>query len=200
MLKSHRHEFRRPATRGFTLIEITMALGIMLVVGSISIANIATVLSNARLHAGVASISGLFRNSRMLAVTRNQTLTTHFTTEDGVSLVGYVQEAQDTGPRSTRDPQVRWEAPVRMMLIPEGTGAPGTLSPVVLGFTPAAGEPTFNTRGLPCAYSSGNCPNSGFLYYFKDASRTGGNGWAALSISPVGRIKKWFWSGTTWTN
>lgn len=199
MFTSHRPRFGQSA-RGFTLIELTMAIGIMLVLGSISIANIAAVMSNARLHAGVASMSGLFQNSRMLAVKQNQTLTTHFTTEDGVSLEGYVKEAQDTGPRSARDPQVKWEAPVRMMTTPDGSGAPDVLSAEVLGYTPQTGEPTFNPRGLPCAYSSGICQNIGFLYYFKDTSRTGDKGWAALSISPAGRVKKWFWSGAAWTH
>jgi hypothetical protein len=177
-----------------------MAMGIMLVLGSISIANIAAVVSNARLHAGVASMSGLFQNSRMLAVKNNQTLTTHFTTEDSLSLVGYIKEAHDTGHRSANDSQVKWEAPVSMRTTPDGTGAPDALTPEVLGYTPQTGEPTFNPRGLPCAYSSGLCQNSGFLYYFKDTNRTGGKGWAALSISPAGRVKKWFWSGAAWTH
>jgi len=197
MLTSPRPEFRH-AIRGFTLVELTMAIGIMLVLGSLLITNIAAVVSNARLHAGVASMSGLFQTSRMLAVKLNQTLTTHFTTEDGISLVGYVKEAQETGPRVSRDPQVKWEAPVSMMTTPDGIGAPQVLSTAVLGFTPQTGEPTFNSRGLPCAYSSGVCQNSGFLYYFKDTSRSGAKGWAALSISPAGRIKKWFWIGDIW--
>jgi hypothetical protein len=49
-------------------------------------------------------------------------------------------------------------------------------------------------------FDDGPCTSSGFLYYFKDMSQKGSKGWAALSISPAGRIKKWFWSGSNWVD
>jgi hypothetical protein len=87
-----------------------------------------------------------------------------------------------------------------MMGTPTGVGAPEEIETSVLGFTPQTTEPSFNTRGLPCVYDDGICTNDGFLFYFKDTSRQGSQGWAALSISPAGRIKKWFWTGGSWVD
>jgi hypothetical protein len=53
---------------------------------------------------------------------------------------------------------------------------------------------------LPCTYSGGNCTSAGFVYYFMDHRPMGRSGWAAVSISPAGRLKRWFWSGSTWVN
>lgn len=179
-------------------MEMSLVVLITLVLGTIAIPNMLTVISNARLHAGVTSMSGLLQACRMVAVKENRTLTTHFTTEDGDTLIGYVKEAPDTSARVATDLQAQWEAPVLMMTTPTGADAPAAISNTVLGFTPVTGEPSFNTRGLPCLYSGGACTNNGFLYYFKDTSRSSGQGWAALSVSPAGRIKKWFWNTNEW--
>jgi len=176
-----------------------MVLAITLIVGALTIPNMVTVISNARLHAGVTSMSGLLQNCRMLAVKQNLTLTTHFTT-DGDTLIAYVKEAPDTSLPTAKDLQAQWEAPVLMMTTPAGDDAPPEIDTAVLGFTPAVGEPSFNTRGLPCLYDGGPCANNGFVYYFKDTSRSSGKGWAALSVSAAGRIKKWFWNETNWTD
>jgi len=182
---------------GFTLIEVSIVVGVMLVVSAISIPPLLAIVSNGRLHAGVSSMSGLLQNCRMLAVKRNRTLSAHFEAE-GDSIVGYVKNADDASARAATDPQVKWEAPVAMMGAPTGGDAPAAISNTVLGFTPESVTPSFNTRGLPCTYSGGACANHGYVYYFKDTSRLSGQGWAALSITPAGRIKKWFWSGNEW--
>jgi prepilin-type N-terminal cleavage/methylation domain-containing protein len=184
---------------GFSLIEVSVVLVISLIVGVFAIPNMLSVISTARLHAGVTSMSGLLQSCRMAAVKQNRTLTTHFMT-DAATLIGYVKEAPDTSARAATDLQAQWESPVSMMTTPTGADAPAEIDTAVLGFTPVDGEPTFNTRGLPCLYvdSVTPCDNKGFVYYFKDTSRSSGMGWAALSISPAGRIKKWFWSGGEW--
>jgi len=182
---------------GFSLIEVSVVLLISLIVGMITIPNMVTVMSNARLHAGVTSMSGLLQSCRMAAVKQNRALTTHFVV-DGTTLIGYVKEAPDTSDIADTDLQAQWESPVRMQTTPTGADAPTAISTGVLGFTPHDGEPTFNTRGLPCFYDGTTCDNKGFVYYFKDTSRSSGKGWAGLSISPAGRIKKWFWIGGEW--
>jgi prepilin-type N-terminal cleavage/methylation domain-containing protein len=185
---------------GFSLIEVSVVILISLIVGMIAIPNMVSVISNARLHAGVTSMSGLLQSSRMLAVKQNLTLTTHFGTLDGSTLVAYAKPANDDSDRVATDLQAEWEAPVMMMGTPSGVGAPAEIENTVLGFTPQTTEPSFNSRGLPCVYDAGNCTNEGFLFYFKDTSRQGSQGWAALSISPAGRIKKWFWTGSSWVD
>lgn len=186
-------------SRGFSLFELTFIVGILIVVGLFAIPNMVVVISNARVRAGVTSMSGLLQNSRMSAVKQNKTLTTRFT-PDGATLVAFVKEAGDTSDRKGTDLQAEWEAPVYMTDTPDGDSAPDVMSSTSLGFTPVGTEPSFNSRGLPCVFLSGACTSSGFLYYFKDTSQRGSKGWAALSISPAGRIKKWFWDGGSWVD
>jgi prepilin-type N-terminal cleavage/methylation domain-containing protein len=185
---------------GFSLIELSVVIVISLIVGMIAIPNMVTVISNARLHAGLTSISGLLQASRMLAVKQNQTMTAHFGPLDDDTLVAWAKPANDDSDRVATDLQAEWEAPVERKDTPDGVGAPPVIENSVLGFTPQTTEPSFNTRGLPCVYAGGPCANEGFLFYFKDTSRKGNQGWAALSISPAGRIKKWFWTGSAWVD
>jgi prepilin-type N-terminal cleavage/methylation domain-containing protein len=184
-------------SRGFSLVELLMVVAIALTLSTIAVANIAAVVSSARIHAGISSMSGLLQNTRITAVKKNKTLTAHLTSEDG-ALVGYIKPAADTSPRTSKDTQVEWESPVVRMSTPTGTGAPDEITASDLGFTPQSTDISFNSRGLPCAYASGLCTSSGFLYYFKDTSREGNKGWAALSVSPAGKITKWFWSSGIW--
>src|SRR5512147_1055622 len=99
-------------SKGFSLFELTFVVGVLIVVGLVAIPNMVIVISNARVRAGVTSMSGLLQNCRMFAVKQNKTLTTHFTTEGTATLVGYVKEATDTSDRQSTDPQAEWEAPV----------------------------------------------------------------------------------------
>lgn len=185
---------------GFSLIEVSVVVVISLVVGAVAIPNMVSVISNSRLHAGVTSMSGLLQNCHMEAVKKNITLTAHFGTIDGQALVAWVKPAAGSPDRLPTDRQTQWEAPVMMMTTPSGAGAPTAISTTMLGFTPQTNEPSFNSRGMPCVFDDGNCTNAGFLYYFKDTSRPGSQGWAALSITPAGRIKKWFWTGSSWVD
>jgi prepilin-type N-terminal cleavage/methylation domain-containing protein len=186
--------------RGFTLVEVVMVAAITMVLSTIAIANISAVVSSARIHAGISSMSGLLQNTRMLAVKKNKTMTAHVDAEGSGALVGYIKVASDTSAKTSKDPQVEWESPVIRMSELDGPGAPDALTIDQLAFTPQSGDISYNSRGLPCEYSGGVCTGAGFLYYFKDTSREGNKGWAALSISPAGKITKWFWNNTNWNH
>ena len=171
--------------------ELLVVAAIGLIVTTIALPNMLTVIANARLRGNVTTLSGIFQNSRMMAVKNNRTMTTHFTTASN-GIMAYVKLATDSSGPTRTDIQVQMEAPIVAYTTPSGSGAPAGITVATMGFTAQTGDVSFNTRGLPCAYSSGTCPNQGFAYYFKDTRRTGGDGWAAVSISPAGRIKKWF--------
>jgi prepilin-type N-terminal cleavage/methylation domain-containing protein len=76
------------------------------------------------------------------------------------------------------------------------TTLPATPSPS----TPATNNVCFNSRGIPC-----NCPatipnyctaiTNGYAFYFQQNSQ-----WAAVGVSPAGRIKTYFWDGQAWAN
>ena len=185
---------------GFTLIEVMIVATIATVITVTAIPNITNAIANAKLRASMTSLSGLLQNTRMVAVKENRTKTARFEGGTTTRLMGYIRDAGDTSTLSTMDSQVEMEAPITKLSTPTGLGAPSAISTTVLGFTPQTSDPSFNTRGLPCLYSGGTCPtNYGFIYYFKDNRTSGIGGWAAISLSPAGRIKRWFWNGSAWT-
>ncbi len=188
---------------GFSLPEVLIVILIGLIITTIALPNMLTLVANTRLRSNISSLSGVFQNCRMMAVKNNRTMTTRFITTTSsttnTGLTAYVKSSTDTSDMVAADPQVRLEAPIVKYTTPTGTSAPTGVTSTTLGFTAQTGDTSFNSRGLPCTYSSGTCSNAGFIYYFKDTRRSGSSGWAAVSISPAGRIRKWFWSGTTWT-
>jgi len=184
--------------RGFSILEVLIVVSILLILGIIAIPNMMTVISNARLQGGGTSLSGLLQSTRMQAVKKNITMSTHFTVL-GNGPVAYAKPATDSSSLAATDPQAQLGAPLtKMTSTPTGPGAPAALTTTELGFTAVTTDPSFNSRGLPCVYSGGNCASSGFVYYFKDSRPQGKTGWIAVSISPAGRIRRWTYSGGSW--
>jgi Tfp pilus assembly protein FimT len=182
---------------GFSILELLTVISILMVLGLIAIPNMMNVISNARLLGGGTNLSGLLQNCRMLAVKQNTTMTSHFTVL-GNGPVAYVKPADDTSFLARTDPQVQLGAPLTLVTLPSGPGAPAALTATELGFTALSTDPSFNSGGLPCAYSGGVCSSAGFVYYFKDTRPMGHSGWIAVSISPAGRIRRWVYNGSAW--
>jgi hypothetical protein len=51
---------------------------------------------------------------------------------------------------------------------------------------------------LPCKYVTGVCSAAGFVYYLNDTRYA--KAWTAVSISPGGQVKQWFWNGRVWAD
>jgi len=184
---------------GFSLLEVLIVAAVGMVITVTAVPNMMTGISNMRLRSSMTSLAGVLQNCRVLAVKTNRHMTTHFSPQNE-GILAYVKRSSVSGPIDVHDSQVSLEAPVVRVTTPSGPGAPPVLSNTVLGFTPETGSPSFNPTGLPCVYSSGACANHGFAYYFHDSRAQGAVGWAALSISPAGLLKKCYWHGTAWTD
>jgi prepilin-type N-terminal cleavage/methylation domain-containing protein len=189
---------------GFSLLEVLAVLAILLVIGAMVTPYMITATAMVRLRGGVNSLSGIFQESRAVAIKQNRLMSTRFTLL-GDAQVAYVKDPTLTGSEAAFeaiDPQISMGAPVRRVIgLASYTGAPPALDVSKLGFTPAPNDPdlTFNPRGLPCVYASGTCTTAaGFAFYFTGRGSLGGNGWAAVSVSPAGRVKVWVWSGSDW--
>jgi prepilin-type N-terminal cleavage/methylation domain-containing protein len=189
--------------RGFSLLEMIIVMAIMMVVAALATPSIVDVVANMRLRAGMSSLSGLLQNARMTAVKTNRIKSVKF----AVLANGPVACIKDVGVASgcgSGDPMVQLGAPVTKVGTPSGSGAPTALGSAALSFSPdATNPPSFNPNGLPCVYSAsspGSCPATGFVFYFTDVRPLGKNGWAAVTISPAGRVKTWYWNGTAWAS
>jgi len=187
---------------GFSLLEVLLVVGIVLLIAAVGLPVMNTAIANMKLRSSMTTVSGFLQNSRMLAVQQNRTMTArHFNRSAApFSLVYYVKEAQDSSSVTTSDSQVEMEAPITGFDTPSGQGAPPAIDNSSLGLltAPQTGDPSFNAQGIPCTYSGGTCSNVAFIRYFKDNRIGGAGGWAAISITPAGRIKRWFWNGSAW--
>lgn len=191
-------KYRKQRVRGFSLIELLIVIAIILVLSAIATPKMLVVIANVKLRSAATSLSGVLQNSRMLSIKSNRTMTVHFTSVSGSPYV-YVKDATSASTAlSPTDPQAQLGAPIIQVDTPTGTITP--LDSTQLGFTPLTSPdiPSFNPRGLPCKYVAGVCSINGFVYYFTDKRSIGGPGWTAVSLSPAGRVKQWFWYGTAW--
>jgi prepilin-type N-terminal cleavage/methylation domain-containing protein len=192
---------------GFSLLEVLLVVAIGLIVTAIGLPIMSNAIATMKLRSSMTTVSGLLQNTRMVAVQQNKTKTAcHFNwSAPPYSLIYFVKDAVDCSTSPTpvnTDPQVELQAPITPMTTPTGTGAPPTITNSQLGLTanPLTTDPSFNSRGLPCSYSGGGCGNNAFIQYFKDNRIGGSGGWAAITVSPAGRINRWFWNGSIWTN
>ena len=193
---------------GFTLQEVLVVIAIGLIITTVAVPIMSSAIANVKLRSSLTSVSGLLQNTRAMAVQQNKTKTAcHFSRmSPPFSLVYFVKDATSCTSSTiadTTDSQVELEAPITPYMTPTGTGAPAAIDNATLGLTsdPVTTDPSFNSRGLPCAYSGGTCTASqAFIEYYKDNRIGGSGGWAAISISPAGRIKRWFWNGSSWIN
>jgi Tfp pilus assembly protein FimT len=190
---------------GFTFFELTVVLAVGLIVTGIGLPRMNTVIANMKLRSSMTTLSGFLQNVRMLAIKKDRTVTArHFNrTAMPYSLVYYAKEAADTSDMTVNDSQVELEAPISPYDAPAGGGAPAAITNTQMGLlsgTPQTGNPSFNSRGLPCTYSGGTCTSAAFVKYFKDNRISGPGAWSAISISPAGRIRRWFWNGSQWTD
>lgn len=198
---------------GFTLQEVLVVVAIGLVITVIALPGMSNAIANMKLRSSMTTVSGLLQNARAIAVQQNKTKTAcHCSPGSCVnvpnSLVYYVKDGMvcDTSiTPAESDTQVELQAPITPYASPAGTGSPTALdNSTQLGVTsaPLTTDPSFNSRGIPCSYvSAGSCTtNNSFVQYYKDNRISGSGGWAAISISPAGRIKRWFWNGSTWVS
>jgi prepilin-type N-terminal cleavage/methylation domain-containing protein len=190
---------------GFSLLEILVVVAIGLILAVVAIPKMNNVIANMKLRSSMSTVSGFLQNVRTVSISKNKTTTArHFNRSAApYSLIYYSKVASDTSDITSKDSQVELEAPISPYNAPTGPGAPGLIPNSALGTTsnPSTADPSFNSRGLPCVYSSGTCSSSAFIKYFKDNRiNTEGGGWAAISITPAGRIKRWFWNGSAWVD
>jgi prepilin-type N-terminal cleavage/methylation domain-containing protein len=184
---------------GFTLPELLTVVAIVATMTAVSVPAILGAVAHAKLRGASSSLAGLIQSGRMQAVKRNRTLTLHFV-RSGNAPFAFVKDVRDTSPdAAATDPQVQLGGSTIQVAVPTAGNAP-PLSDAILSYTPLNLPDliSFNPRGLPCKYVSGVCSTAGFIYYVTDTRQA--NAWTAVSISPGGRVKQWFWNGQVWAD
>jgi Tfp pilus assembly protein FimT len=188
---------------GFSLLELTIVLAMIMTATTIAVPTMVTVLANARLHRNMGNLSSLYQNGRTLAVRGNSITRIRFQLING-NWMAFVDNGVNPGGLTSTVPQLALPVNFSKVVPPTGT-APTPLDAATCGstITPDTTDDTyFNQLGIPCQYSSGTCSNSqAYAYYFTyKGSMNMSTTWAAMCVSKAGRIKSWYWTGSGWTN
>ena len=188
---------------GFSLLELTIVLAMIMTATTIAVPTMVTVLANTRLHRNMGNLSSLYQNGRMLAVRGNSITRIRFQLVNN-NWMAFVDNGVNPGGLTSTVPQLALPVNFSKVVPPTGT-APTPLDAATCGstITPDTTDDTyFNQLGIPCQYSSGTCSNSqAYAYYFTyKGSMNMSTTWAAMCVSPAGRVKAWYWTGDAWTN
>lgn len=214
----------RSRASGFSMVELLIVIVIILVITAIAVPNLTQAIQTFRLRGSVSSLAGLLQEARINAVKQNMITKTEFGAISGAT-VAFVDLNFDDKPGSYpcfADKTTNCTEP----LVPMASGVTNEFGKVptaldsatYLGYTNTGGDSSppflvgFNQRGLPCTpdpttgrptlctlgkLSTSKSSSNGFIYYFTN-STTFGARWAALTITPAGRIRVWTLAGTTW--
>lgn len=192
-------ELRSP--RGFSLLELVIAVAVILILAAIAIPNISRTVANYKLDSSARAVAGEMQAGRIRAVKTNQS---HYVKSDPAKIppIAFVK----TNPASAfvqGDPSVAISSGVTFETtsLPEHQQLNDFIGPN-LNVTIKVGTPVgFNARGLPCVANNaagswcvqndptlpGN-PTVGFVWFLKG---TQPNAWAAVTVTPGGRVKSW---------
>jgi prepilin-type N-terminal cleavage/methylation domain-containing protein len=199
---------------GFSLIELLVVIAIIMVVAAIATPSIMNSINGIRLRSAASEVAGIMQECRQRAVRNNR----YYSVKPAV-VTGARAAYVDLNYNNNFDGGA--PAPEPMIQLPQSVavvsaGAPNTANLIASccsTFAPQAAStmPSFNSRGLPCVGAANPPPaNSlcnirdaggnavGFVYYMSQTRAFGAVGWAAVSVTPAGRIRVWTYSGSTW--
>lgn len=183
--------------RGFSLIELMAALGVVATMLAFVIPSLTVASRNYKLKAFAKEIEGQLQNARISAINRNKSASLIFSSDYS----WYYLDANGNGTADGGE-SVYWAPPGGYTL---NVTAPSTaLSSTVLGTTsspttlPNRGV-SFSPRGSVNQVNSSQAATSTKLsapgvVYLKDSS----NNYVAVTITSAGRIRSWTLRGTTW--
>ncbi|MGI9102614.1 MAG: pilus assembly FimT family protein [Terriglobales bacterium] len=184
---------RKQRTRGFTTLELLMAASMMLVVTTLAVPAVLGTIKDAQLRSTAISLSGLLQRARMKAAATNTDYPVRVTTLNGATVV-YID--------SNNNSQLDASEQSSLLSLPRNIVFDTAGPAMSLGFgTAVLSLPGFDSRGLPCNPSGGSCTfaqGTGFYYYLRQDRIFTTSTWAAVSVSPAGRIKVWSYTGTAW--
>jgi len=181
---------------GFTLAELVVVVAIILIVGGLSIPNLTRAIDTSRIKGAAQTLVSAYQDTRILATQKNTSY------EVLVSPIG-IKPAQicidlvGEGTCGAGDPVTTFPAQVSV----SNLGVPVKLGPGQLTyFTTDTEDSTapgngliWNALGLPCQRSPGGaqCTATGWVQYLQLQRSNGDVMYAAVTVTPTGRVKTW---------
>jgi prepilin-type N-terminal cleavage/methylation domain-containing protein len=190
--------------RGFSLLEVTVVMTIVIIVSAIAIPQVTQLWYDTQLRSSAAEVASLMQQARISAARSNATYPVRFGTNNGIQQV-YI-DLNNNSSLDTNEPYIDLPGTITAAAgAPSGSnGQPGAY--LLVGDS-STGTPfdnsnvlAYSPRGLPCNYigSTSTCTTpalSYFVFYFQSS---GNHGWSAVLVTKSGRTKALMWNGAQW--
>lgn len=180
---------------GFTLTEMIVVLAIILAVAGMAVPNLTRAIDASRIKGSAQALAAAYQDARIRA-TQNDTSYQVLISPPGISPAQICIDLDRDGTCSAGDPVTTFPGQVRV----SNLGVPVPLGPAQLNYqaidtehssAPANGL-TWNAVGLPCQQSpAGSCIAIGWVQYLQFFRGNGDVMYAAVTVSPTGRVKTW---------
>lgn len=187
---------------GFTLAELLVVASILAVVIGMSIPSLSRAIDNAKLKGAAQTLVSVYQDARVRA-TQNDASYEVLVSAAGISPAQVCVDLNGDGVCNASDPVT----PISGRVSLNNSGVPSGLTSTTLGFSPVTTESSvmrdqnndlvpglaWNGLGMPCQRNSSSspCGTVGWVQYLQ-LQRSGGDTlYAAVSVSPTGRIRTW---------
>jgi prepilin-type N-terminal cleavage/methylation domain-containing protein len=180
---------------GFTLAELIVVVTIILVVGGLSVPNLTRAIDTSRLKGAAQSLAAVYQDARIRA-TQKDTFYQVLISAPGVSPAQVCIDLDGDGTCSAGDPAIPFATQIKV----SNLGVPVPLGPqlnyptIDTEHSNALGSGlTWNALGLPCLRTSPTLPCTawGWVQHLQLLRANGDVMYAAVTVSPTGRVKTW---------
>jgi Tfp pilus assembly protein FimT len=190
-----------------TLTEVSLVAAMILIVAGLSLPSIAGIMDHARLRSAAAQLASFYQQSRIRA-TQDNNYYEVLLSSPGTSPVQACLDLNGDGVCNSGEPQVQLPSSVTVVA---SSNVPVPLDPAMLAFVPLDTSKSnmydqqdnlvpglaWNGRALPCQRTSPTSacsPVGGWVEYLQLGHAPGKVLYAAVTVSPTGRIKSWTYS------
>jgi prepilin-type N-terminal cleavage/methylation domain-containing protein len=178
---------------GFSMVELVVVLGLMLVLSAIGLPRLVTSMSVYKVNVAASCLQNLIEVARFNAVRRNSTISLRQTVINGQA--AFYVDIPNSGAYVNTDPV--YVVPTTVQLAPAGAPAAGTTG---LANTAAlgAGCISFNSRGVVDYTTCGGGVQS--VWFISLGLTNNNGGFRAITVTPMGQAKSWTApTGSTWS-
>lgn len=177
---------------GFTLTELIVVVAIITVVAGLSIPNLTRAIDTSRIKGAAQTLASAYQNARISA-TQKDTSYQVLISPPGILPAQLCIDLDGDGTCGAGDPVTTFPTQVKL----SNLGVPVPLGPAQVNYlttdTEHSNGLTWNAMGLPCQRISptASCTAVGWVQHLQLLRANGDVMYAAVTVSPTGRIKTW---------